>query len=93
MQEQSISFQGREIDNPKATISDYGMGQDSMVLLRRKVVVAGRFNHCHISKHTPYGSTSRSTEQDSEMMRLQLLGDANLMQEIRGVRVIYIASE
>jgi len=67
--EQSISFEGRELDNPKATIRDYGIGNDAFLLLRRKVVVAGR-----------------SGEQDAEMMRLQLLGDADLMRQLRATQ-------
>jgi len=67
--EQSISFEGRELDNPKATIRDYRIGEDAILLLRRRVTVAGR-----------------SGEQDAEMMRLQLLGDAELMQQLRATQ-------
>jgi len=64
--EQSISYEGRDLSgNPKTTMAEYGMSDHAMLLLRRKVVVAGR-----------------STEQDSEMMRLQLLGDPALMAQV-----------
>jgi len=64
--EQSISFQGTDLVNPKATISECGVGDDAVLLLRRKVTVAGR-----------------TIEQDAEMMRLQLLGDPELMRQLR----------
>lgn len=63
--EQSISFEGRDLNNPKQTMRELGVGEDAMLLIRRKVTVAGR-----------------SAEQDSEMMRLQLLGDPELMRQL-----------
>lgn len=65
-QEQSISFDGRELTNPRATIQECGIRDNSVLLLRRKVTIAGR-----------------TAEQDAEMMRLQILGDPQLMEEIR----------
>ncbi|KAF8956717.1 aspartyl protease-domain-containing protein [Flammula alnicola] len=69
--EQSISYEGRELSNPKATIRQLGVqGENAMLLLRRKVAnVAGR-----------------SIEQDSEMMRLQLLGDPQLMAQLQATQ-------
>ncbi|TFY75761.1 hypothetical protein EWM64_g8251 [Hericium alpestre] len=64
--EQSISFEGRELSTPKSTMRELGVGENAMLLLRRRVTVAGR-----------------STEQDTEMMRLQLLGDPELMRQLR----------
>lgn len=64
--EQSISFEGRDLSNPKATMASFGIGEEAMLLLRRKVVVAGR-----------------TVEQDSEMMRLQILGDPQLMRQLQ----------
>lgn len=66
--EQIISYEGRHLDNPKATMKDCGVGEQSLLLLRRKVPVAG---------------TDRTIEQDSEMMRLQLLGDPSLMRQLQ----------
>jgi len=65
--EQSISFEGRELNNPKATMAELGLqGSGVLLMLRRKVAtVAGR-----------------PVEQDSEMMRLQILGDPRLMQQL-----------
>lgn len=40
--EQSISYEGRDLNNPKATMKDCGVGENAMLLLRRKVQVAGR---------------------------------------------------
>ncbi|KAI0328221.1 hypothetical protein GY45DRAFT_1020488 [Cubamyces sp. BRFM 1775] len=64
--EQSLSYEGRDLSNPKATMRESGVGDHAMLLLRRKVQVAGR-----------------SVEQDAEMMRLQLLGDPALMNQLR----------
>ncbi|OJT05330.1 DNA damage-inducible protein 1 [Trametes pubescens] len=64
--EQSLSHEGRDLSNPKATMREAGVGDHAMLLLRRRVNVAGR-----------------SVEQDSEMMRLQLLGDPALMGRLR----------
>lgn len=33
---------GRELNNPKATIHECGVREDAVLLLRRKVIVAGR---------------------------------------------------
>jgi len=65
-EEQSISFEGRELGNPKATMRELGVGENAVLLLRRRVNVGGR-----------------PAEQDSEMMRLQLLGDPELMRQLR----------
>ncbi|ETW84018.1 hypothetical protein HETIRDRAFT_449607 [Heterobasidion irregulare TC 32-1] len=64
--EQSISFEGRELSNPKATMRELGVGDNAVLLLRRKVNIAGQ-----------------PAAQDSEMMRLQLLGDPALMGQLR----------
>ncbi|KAK2465970.1 hypothetical protein APHAL10511_001611 [Amanita phalloides] len=64
--EQSISHDGRELSDPKATLRQLGVSHNAMLLLRRKVTVAGR-----------------SIEQDAEMMRLQILGDPNLMRQLQ----------
>ena len=76
---------GRELNNPKATIQQCGVREDAVLLLRRKVIVAGRsvlvpVSFIHLSKLI---NASRTAEQDAEMMRLQILGDPRLMEEIR----------
>ncbi|KAG8920303.1 DNA damage-inducible protein 1, partial [Tulasnella sp. 417] len=40
--EQSISYQGRDLSDPKASLASFGIGEEAMLLLRRKVTVAGR---------------------------------------------------
>jgi len=64
--EQSIHYEGVDLSNPKATMKECGVGDQAMLLLRRKVSVAGR-----------------TLEQDSEMMRLQVLGDPALMLQLQ----------
>ena len=41
--EQSISFEGRDLSNSKSTMAELGVGDDAVLLLRRKVTVAGRY--------------------------------------------------
>ncbi|KAL0950129.1 hypothetical protein HGRIS_010125 [Hohenbuehelia grisea] len=65
--EQSISHEGRDLSNPKSTMRQLGVHtENATLMLRRKVVSA----------------TGQTMEQDSEMMRLQLLGDPELMRQI-----------
>lgn len=40
--EQSISYDGRELSNTKATMEELGVSNDAMLLFRRKINVAGR---------------------------------------------------
>ncbi|KAJ3576252.1 hypothetical protein NP233_g568 [Leucocoprinus birnbaumii] len=68
--EQGIHFGERELTDPKKTMQGYGIPDDSMLLLRRKGANVG----------------GRTIEQDAEMMRLQILGDPNLMRQIQEVR-------
>ncbi|KAI0005045.1 hypothetical protein BJV74DRAFT_321274 [Russula compacta] len=64
--EQSISYDGRELGNTKATMEELGVSNDAMLLFRRKINVAGR-----------------TAEQDSEMARLQILGNPHLLRELQ----------
>ncbi|KAI3595140.1 dna damage-inducible v-snare binding protein [Moniliophthora roreri] len=65
---QSISYEGRDLNNPKATIRELGiMGNQATLTLKRKV----------------FNPAGQPLEHDSEMMRLQLLGDTGLMNELR----------
>ncbi|KAM5542503.1 hypothetical protein V8D89_003962, partial [Ganoderma adspersum] len=66
--EQSLSYEGRDLNNPKEMMAQCGVGEKSMLLLWRKVHVPG---------------TSRAVEQDTEMMRLQILGDPQLMAQLQ----------
>ncbi|KAF8324822.1 hypothetical protein F5887DRAFT_1115419, partial [Amanita rubescens] len=63
--EQSLHYNGTELKSPKSTMRQLGVGDKAMILLRRKVNVAGR-----------------EIERDAEMMRLQILGDPNLMRQL-----------
>lgn len=64
--EQSISIDGRDLSDPKKTMAAEGVTDNAVLLLRRKVTVAGR-----------------TVEQDAEMIRLRILGDPNLIRELR----------
>lgn len=41
--EQSLSYEGTDLTNPKATMRECGVGDHGFILLRRKVSVAGRY--------------------------------------------------
>jgi len=64
--EQSISYEGRELSNEKATMEGLGVSGNAVLHLRRKISVAGR-----------------TAEQDAEMMRLQILGNPELMRSLQ----------
>ena len=86
--EQSISHEGRDLNEPKATMRECGIGDHAILLLRRKVSVAGRYVafvsalYCYAPM---FIDPSREVEQDTEMMRLQLLGDPNMMRQLQEV--------
>ncbi|KAG9045483.1 DNA damage-inducible protein 1 [Tulasnella sp. UAMH 9824] len=65
-QSETLSSSSNPALNPKATLASFGIGEEAMLSLRRKVVVAGR-----------------TVEQDAEMMRLQLLGDPQLLRQLQ----------
>ncbi|KAJ3545988.1 hypothetical protein NM688_g5563 [Phlebia brevispora] len=64
--EQSISYEGHDLSNPKATMRECGVSDHAILQIRRKVQIGGQ-----------------TAEQDAEMMRLQLLGDPNLMRQLQ----------
>ncbi|KAF9057802.1 hypothetical protein BJ165DRAFT_78133 [Panaeolus papilionaceus] len=66
--EQSIHYGDRELTDPKKTIRELNVTGDKATLLLRK-------------KGGSVGG--RTIEQDAEMMRLQILGDPNLMAELQ----------
>ena len=66
-------------------MASYGVREGSTLLLRRKLTVAGRCElQTGLTLITPYLDL-RTVEQDPEMMRYQILGDPNLMSELRMV--------
>jgi len=86
--EQSISYDGRELSDTKATMEGLGVTDNAMLLFRRKVNVAGRCFLADLGSHLGRCGAhlvSRAAEQDAEMMRLQILGDPNLMSLVRQV--------
>jgi len=74
-------------------MKDSGVGDKAMLLLRKKINVAGmRVYGYHLRStfvNVPclfHSSGSREIEQDSETMRLQVLGDPALMRQLEHVR-------
>ncbi|KAF8558709.1 hypothetical protein OG21DRAFT_972178 [Imleria badia] len=66
--EQAISLEGRELNQPSATMRGLGVADNAMLLLKRRAAaVAG----------------GREVPQDAEMMRLQLLGNPDLLRQLR----------
>lgn len=68
VQEQSISYEGRELTDPAATIASYRVPDNAMLLLRRKVTVAGRSAPIHISPN-PFKRLSRATGRPNKTRR------------------------
>ncbi|PPQ63164.1 hypothetical protein CVT24_005804 [Panaeolus cyanescens] len=67
--EQSIHYLDRELSDPKKTMRELNVTDKATLLLRKKGGSVG----------------GRTIEQDTEMMRLQILGDPNLMAELQQV--------
>ena len=85
--EQSISIDGRDLNDRNATIASLGVSEGAMLLLRRKVTVGGRYARPCRDLITATDDGSRTVEQDAEMIRLRILGDPNLMRELREVSI------
>ena len=73
-------------------MKESGVGDKAMLSLRRKINVAGMRVYgrrlCRISDNIlrpSCSSGSREIERDAEMMRLQVLGDPNLMRQLEHV--------
>lgn len=80
------------MSDPKATMRHFGIGDHALLVLRRKVQVAGSDRYALrlitvFDMNQSKCFASRTIEQDSEMMRLQLLGDPSLMAQLESVRV------
>ncbi|KAH9062667.1 hypothetical protein EDB87DRAFT_247250 [Lactarius vividus] len=69
LEAESISHEGRELNNTKATMKGLGVRDNAMLLLRRRVAASGR-----------------AEQQDAETIRLQILGDPQLMRQLEEVR-------
>ena len=74
-------------------MKESGVRDKAMLLLRKKINVAGmRVHGYHLRSpfaNVPrpfHSSGSREIEQDSETMRLQVLGDPSLMRQLEHVR-------
>lgn len=70
-----------------------GVSDDAMLLIRRKVSVAGRcaswpFSIWDLERRYTHPML-RTAEQDAEMMRLQILGNPHLMRELQ--QVLYLS--
>ncbi|KAG6812949.1 hypothetical protein H0H92_015269 [Tricholoma furcatifolium] len=65
--DQSISIENRVLNDPKKTMSELGVGDKAMLMLRR----------------TFSNPAGQPIVQDSEMMRLQTLGNPDLMRQLR----------
>lgn len=65
--EQSLHHNDRELTDPKKTMQEYGIPDNAMLLLRRKGANVG----------------GRQIEQDAETMRLQILGNPELMRQLQ----------
>lgn len=74
-------------------MKEFGVGDGAVLLLRKKINVTGMLVHAyhllaiiHNNLYFTCSSGSREIEQDAEMMRLQVLGNPDLMRELEHVR-------
>lgn len=81
-------------------MKESGVGDKAMLLLRRKINVAGMRVHGYLLCPTldnvlrlVNSSGSREIERDAETMRLQVLGDPNLMRQLESVRPYNFSSK
>ena len=91
MNEQSILHEGRELNNAKATMKGLGVRDNAMLLLRRRVAVGGRWafgTHLNMKPHNAH-KVSRRAEQDAETIRLQILGDPQLLRQLEEVQRLH----
>ncbi|CAK5263178.1 unnamed protein product [Mycena citricolor] len=69
--EQSISYNGRDLVSPKSTLRQLGVNENNaLLLLRRKIP----------------NMAGRPVEHDAESMRLQLLGDPEMMRQLQAMQ-------
>jgi hypothetical protein len=98
--EQAISLEGRELSQPSATMRGLGVSDNAMLLLKRKAVVSGGrcvslFHSYLLGGPPPLSCTlggqfdaihsRREASQDAEMMRLQILGNPDLLRQLQQV--------
>ncbi|GAA5943256.1 Ddi1p [Sporobolomyces koalae] len=75
--EQLLFFSGRQLTNPSDSLESYGIKSGDMLLLRQKSTA---------SSSTPRSQppvAGRNVDEDSETMRRQLLGNPQLMAQLR----------
>ncbi|GAA5976776.1 hypothetical protein JCM5350_007244 [Sporobolomyces pararoseus] len=76
--DQLLFFSGRQLTNPKDSLESYGIKSGDMLLLRQK---SNEPNNSRGGQAPPVAG--RNVDQDSETMRRQLLGNPQLMSQLR----------
>ncbi|GAA6011339.1 hypothetical protein JCM11491_002750 [Sporobolomyces phaffii] len=77
--EQLLFFSGRQLTNPKDSLESYGIKSGDMLLLRQKSNPASGSR----AGQAPAPVAGRNVDEDSEVMRRQLLGNPQLMAQLR----------
>ncbi|GAA5894531.1 Ddi1p [Sporobolomyces salmoneus] len=81
--DQLLFFSGRQLTNPKESLESYGIKSGDMLLLRQKSTeqTGGGGGARGGAPAAPVAG--RNVDEDSEMMRRQLLGNPQLMAQLR----------
>ncbi|GAA5887166.1 hypothetical protein JCM16303_002211 [Sporobolomyces ruberrimus] len=79
---QLLFFSGRQLTNPKDSLESYGIRSGDMLLLRQKSSQPSATGSSSSSSR-PAPVAGRNVDEDSEVMRRQLLGNPQLMAQLR----------
>ncbi|GAA5838734.1 hypothetical protein JCM3766R1_001575 [Sporobolomyces carnicolor] len=80
--DQLLFFSGRQLTNPKDSLESYGIKSGDMLLLRQKSTDPSN-GGARRGGQPPAPVAGRNVDEDSEMMRRQLLGNPQLMAQLR----------
>lgn len=81
--DQLLFFSGRQLTNPKESLESYGIKSGDMLLLRAKSREPQASTSSRGTQATSAPVAGRNVEEDSEIMRRQLLGNPQLMSQLR----------
>ncbi|GAA5822988.1 hypothetical protein JCM5353_007844 [Sporobolomyces roseus] len=84
--DQLLFFSGRQLTNQKDSLESYGIKSGDMLLLRQKSSEPSN------ASGSSQGVAGRNVDEDSEVMRRQLLGNPQLMAQLRAQQPDFAAA-
>ncbi|GAA5823237.1 hypothetical protein JCM10212_003600 [Sporobolomyces blumeae] len=84
--EQLLFFSGRQLVNPQESLESYGVKPGDMLFLRQKSTAMDASSSARRAPAGPSAAdqvAGRNVDEDSEVMRRQLLGNPQLMAQLR----------